>query len=611
MRDLAETCTNGWKTDGKAVRAASLSARIAAVALTGAVAVFAAGCGQGESASDGDTGAVGLALVVAPGVILDEATYVITGPLSFTKSGAIDVSESARISALIPGLPAGTGFTISLSATSLAGGLSCAGAAAFDVLAKMTTATTVHVTCHEGARTGSVSVTGTVNVCPIVDGVSVSPSDAIVGGSVALAAGAHDSDAGPAPLAYHWTASGGTLTGAETASPIFTCTTPGIATLAVTATDGDAAPGCAAAATVTVTCHVPGAGGPAAPMTIAVYGDAPYGTSPTDTTQTLLTPAFIAAVNADPDVSLVLQVGDIHSGKQFCTEAYDRTIFDLWRAFSDPLVYTPGDNEWADCHKAAEGGGTYNASTGQIDFVLDAAGSPVDYAKGDPLANLALVRSIFFAGPGVALGGGGKPLLTQARAFDPAHPSDAAFVENVMWEDARVLFVTINLPGGSNNDADVWYGAPKATPAQTQEAADRTGADLRWLDLAFAQAQADGAVAVIIQAQADMWDPEKGAAHQAGYEPIVANVAAHALAYGKPVLMLNGDSHVYLSHNPLSAADPLASLHPGYDVPNFHRIVVHGSTLPLEYLRLVIDPAASAPEGPSAFGPFSWTRVMP
>src|SRR4051812_3496915 len=115
MRDLARKCTNGSKTDATAVRAASRSARIAALALMSAAAVLAPGCGQAGSASDGDTGAVGLALVVAPGVVLDEATYVITGPLSFTKSGAIDVSESARISALIPGLPAGTGFTISLA----------------------------------------------------------------------------------------------------------------------------------------------------------------------------------------------------------------------------------------------------------------------------------------------------------------------------------------------------------------------------------------------------------------------------------------------------------------------------------------------------------------
>ncbi|HEX8111156.1 MAG TPA: hypothetical protein VF516_25675, partial [Kofleriaceae bacterium] len=65
-------------------------------------------------------------------------------------------------------------------------------------------------------------------------------------------------------------------------------------------------------------------------LTVAVYGDAPYGTSPTDSAQFLATPAFIQSINADPDVRLVLHVGDIHSGKQFCTEAYDRAVFNLW-----------------------------------------------------------------------------------------------------------------------------------------------------------------------------------------------------------------------------------------------------------------------------------------
>jgi len=158
------------------------------------------------------------------------------------------------------------------------------------------------------------------------------------------------------------------------------------------------------------------AGGKAA-STLAVYGDSPYGTTPTDTSQTDLTPSFIAAVNSDPAVDLVLHVGDIHSGKQFCTEAYDRTIFQLWTAFRKPLIYTPGDNEWADCHKTGEGGGAFNKVTGQIDYVLDANGTPVDYAKGDPAANLALIRSIFFSRPGRALGAGNKFVLSQALAF--------------------------------------------------------------------------------------------------------------------------------------------------------------------------------------------------
>ena len=345
--------------------------------------------------------------------------------------------------------------------------------------------------------------------------------------------------------------------------------------------------------------------------TIAVYGDAPYGTTPTDTAQFDDTPNFIASINADAKVDLVLQVGDIHSGKQYCTEAYDRSIFQLWTAFAKPLIYVPGDNEWSDCHKAAEGGGTYNSTTQKIDYVLDAAGNPVDYAKGDPIANLALIRSIFFAQPGRTLGGGHKVVASQAMLHDHAHPSDAKYVENVMFLQEDVLFVTINLPGGSNNDDDVWYGAPVKTPAQIQEISERTGADLRWLDAAFGVAKALDARAVVIQAQADMWDAEKGAAHQAGYEPFVKSVADHTVALGRPVLMLNGDSHVFVSDNPFDAANPINFVHPGYTVPNFHRIVVHGSTFPMEYLRLAISPKGNAPAGPNAFGPFSWERVMP
>src|SRR5438045_710315 len=52
---------------------------------------------------------------------------------------------------------------------------------------------------------------------------------------------------------------------------------------------------------------------------VAVFGDAPYGTTPTDTAQFAVFPSFIQSINADPDVSLVLLVGDIHSGKQFRT----------------------------------------------------------------------------------------------------------------------------------------------------------------------------------------------------------------------------------------------------------------------------------------------------
>jgi len=364
-------------------------------------------------------------------------------------------------------------------------------------------------------------------------------------------------------------------------------------------------------------------------ITIAVYGDSPYGTTPTDDSQFKATPGFIDAINADPSVSLVLHVGDIHSGKQFCTEAYDRSVFALWSAFRAPLVYTPGDNEWADCHKKGEGGGAYNKLTGNIDYVLDGSGNPIDYAYGNPVDNLQLIRSIFFANPGYAIADR-KLVLSQAQAYDAAHPSDGKYVENVMWEQSKVLFVTLNIPGGSNNDSDVWYGAPTMTAQQSQEITERTGADLRWLDAAFQRATTDGATGVVIQSQADMWDLDgKPASHIANYKVFIDKVATLSAAFGKPVLMFNGDSHVYRSDNPLvpgslcrteasvpgapdvaCAEDAYANQPHGYNVPNFHRLVVHGSTNPLEWLKLTVDPRANAANAANAIGPFSWKRVI-
>jgi hypothetical protein len=388
---------------------------------------------------------------------------------------------------------------------------------------------------------------------------------------------------------------------------------------------------------------------------VAVYGDAPYGTTPTDTSETVATPAFIQAVNA-ADPQFVVHVGDIHSGKQFCTSAYDQLIYQLWTAYDRPLVYTPGDNEWTDCNKAGEGGGAYNGKTGQIDYVLDANGNPADYAKGDPLQNLALIRSLFFADTGHALGAARKLVLSQAQAFDPAHPGDAQFVENVMWEQSNVLFVTLNLPGGSNNDQDVWYAAPgpSITDAQIQEVAGRTDADIHWLDAAFARAKQDGVVGVVIIIQADMWDPEKGPAHQRGFEgfydgidparghgfvagynanrDIVGDIAKQVGSFGGTVLLFNGDSHVFRSDNPLvpgvhCVLDPgsglTATACPSDDwlqhahdyqslygkLTNFHRVVVHGSTFPLEWLKLTINPRAHAAPSDYAIGPFSWQRM--
>jgi hypothetical protein len=103
-----------------------------------------------------------------------------------------------------------------------------------------------------------------------------------------------------------------------------------------------------------------------------------------------------------------------------------------------------------------------------------------------------------------------------------------------------------------------------------------------------------------------MWDLSALAAGGDGldaYTPYVQHLAQLALDYGRPVLLLNGDSHLYEADQPL--ADPSSAtglVHHTPSVPNLTRITVQGSTnAPAEWLRLTIDPSRNAP--------FTWTNV--
>ena len=77
----------------------------------------------------------------------------------------------------------------------------------------------IKVQCREPAGTGSVQINGTVNVCPVVDGIGANPGEVMVGFSSALSATAHDSDGRPAALTYSWSASSGTLVGWDDGEP--------------------------------------------------------------------------------------------------------------------------------------------------------------------------------------------------------------------------------------------------------------------------------------------------------------------------------------------------------------------------------------------------------
>ena len=282
----------------------------------------------------------------------------------------------------------------------------------------------------------------------------------------------------------------------------------------------------------------------AKPLTLAVIGDVPYGTS-----QEASFGDLIAAINRDPQVRVAMHVGDIKSGSTTCTNERFASIRAAFATFEDPVVYTPGDNEWTDCHRVNNG-------------------------AYDPLERLDAIRSTFFSDPGATLGR--HPMRVE---YQPA------LVENLRWVESRVAFATLHVIG-SNNGLSPYTGLGLTAPtvAQTTEVQSRVASVLEWIDSTFDTADADDLKGVVLAMQADTWDPIPASAQQT----IVNRIAERTAAFDGQVLLLQGDSHTYTADNPIGLS-------------NFTRIVVHGETLPFEYLRLTINPRDDAI--------FTWERV--
>jgi hypothetical protein len=277
-------------------------------------------------------------------------------------------------------------------------------------------------------------------------------------------------------------------------------------------------------------------------VTIAVIGDVPYGEEQEATFGDL-----VAAVNGDAKVRLAIHVGDTKNGSTPCTDERLIAVRDAFERFEDPLVYTPGDNEWTDCHRPAAG--SFN-----------------------PLERLDAVRELYFADRGETLGR--RPMAVEA---------EPTLVENVRWIRSRVAFATLHLVG-SNNGLAPWTGNTAPTPEQAAEVEARVAATLEWVDETFDAAESLDLRGVVLAMQADTF-PTPGSGQQA----IVDRIAVRTAEFDGPVLLLQGDSHVFRADHPL----PL---------DNLTRIVVHGETLPFEYLRLTIDPRDA--------DVFSWERVQ-
>jgi hypothetical protein len=86
------------------------------------------------------------------------------------------------------------------------------------------------------------------------------------------------------------------------------------------------------------------------PLVFALIGDTPYGD-----VQRMQLPALVDAINADPDVRMVLHAGDVKDGRSACSDQRYGDLAALFDTFEDPFVLTPGDNEWTDCHRPPDG----------------------------------------------------------------------------------------------------------------------------------------------------------------------------------------------------------------------------------------------------------------
>jgi hypothetical protein len=272
------------------------------------------------------------------------------------------------------------------------------------------------------------------------------------------------------------------------------------------------------------------------PVSIAVIGDVPYGLE-----QEMTVGRLVGAVNDDPKVRSVVHLGDIKSGSTTCTDERLLAVRNTFASFEDPVVYTPGDNEWTDCHRANNG-------------------------SYDPLERLAKVREVFFADPGTTLG-------RRRKAVEP-QPS---LVEDVRWVESQVVFATLHVIGSDNGMAP-WTGIGKTGPtaAQAAEVAARSAATVDWVDEVFDLAAERGLAGVVLAMQADTFQPQPSPNQRA----VIDRIAARAGSFPGEVLLLQGDSHTWKVDHPLGA--------------NVTRVVVHGETLPFEYLRLTVDRRAPA-----------------
>ncbi len=261
--------------------------------------------------------------------------------------------------------------------------------------------------------------------------------------------------------------------------------------------------------------------------------------------------ALIGKVNALKP-AFTVHVGDIKSGSTVCSDENFQKVKDEFAMFDGPLVYTIGDNEWTDCHREKAG-------------------------KFDPNERLNKVREMFFAdkkshGKNPVALERQSELMPEVKAWD-----GRLFVENTRFVQNGVMFVQANIPGSNNN-------LEARSLDNVKEFFARDAANQKWIVAAFEKAKAEGLGALVLSIQADMWDikqTEPSVPLASGFVETLKTIEKQAKAYGKPVLLINGDAHFY-EVTPFLATDTRP-------VANVTRLQVPGEKI-VGAVRVIVDP---------------------
>jgi hypothetical protein len=212
--------------------------------------------------------------------------------------------------------------------------------------------------------------------------------------------------------------------------------------------------------------------------------------------------------------SFSIFVGDTKSGSSLCNDEHNQIIKSYFSSFRAPLVYSPGDNEWTDCHRLLAG-------------------------AYDPLERLEALRAVFFSSNQSL----GKNTMRLQRQAD-LNPRYSKYVENAYWIKNNFLFVSIHIPGSNNNN--------EGTESAIKEYQDRNQANLVWIEQAFNLATQKNYNGIIFAYQADMfYKPSQLTSGDSGYRDTLESLISKSEIFNKPVLLIHGDSHRLKIDQPL------------------------------------------------------------